>query len=88
MMGCHSVIDNPESVSRVAPPTRTMAAMRNATQESQTRSAPAWRAGIVSDSNAGDRLCVVGMLIGAVIAGSPPELNGADGPLGPRKEAT
>ncbi len=88
MMGCHSVIDSPESVSRVAPPTRIMAAMRNATQESQRRSAPAFRGGIVSASCAGDRLCVVGMLIGAVIAGSPSELNGANGPCGPRQEAT
>ena len=39
--GCHSVIDKPDSVSRVAPPTSTMAKISAATAKSHTRMA--WR---------------------------------------------
>src|ERR1700759_2281178 len=37
--GFHSVIDSPDSVSRVAPPTSTMIAISPATDHSQTRKA-------------------------------------------------
>src|SRR5262249_44786944 len=35
--GCHSTIDSPDSVRRVAPPTSTMATMRAAIATSHTR---------------------------------------------------
>ncbi|ODS00852.1 hypothetical protein AUC68_12945 [Methyloceanibacter methanicus] len=86
-MGCHSVMERPESVSRVAPPTRIMATMSSATIESQTRKAHTCRGGMASASNAGLRLCVWGILIGPVIAGSSPELNAGGGALRRRERA-
>src|ERR1700685_2864073 len=41
MTGFHSVIDNPDSVSRVAPPTKTMASTIAATAKSHSRIARA-----------------------------------------------
>ncbi|MCB1511238.1 MAG: hypothetical protein KDJ36_10075 [Hyphomicrobiaceae bacterium] len=38
--GCHSVIDSPESVKRVAPPTAIMATTSKAITASQTRIRP------------------------------------------------
>ena len=40
LIGFHSVIDRPDSVSRVAPPTTTIARIRSATIQSQMRMAP------------------------------------------------
>ena len=39
MIGCHSVIDSPEPVSRVAPPMPTITSTSSATSSSQTRTA-------------------------------------------------
>ena len=47
MIGCHSVMERPELVSRVAPPTRIMATMRSAMLASQRRKALAWPGAIV-----------------------------------------
>jgi hypothetical protein len=44
-IGFHSVIERPESVSLVAPPTRIMATMSAESAASQSLSARAWRAG-------------------------------------------
>ena len=41
--GFHSVMERPESVSRVAPPMRIIATMRSASAPSQRRKALAWR---------------------------------------------
>ena len=49
MIGFHSVMERPESVSRVAPPTRIMATIRSAMVPSQILSARAclaWHGGV------------------------------------------
>src|SRR5882672_7922982 len=53
--GFHSTIESPDSVSRVAPPTKTMAAISAATASSQARMARA--------EACGAEACVVGMVI-------------------------
>ena len=75
MIGCHSVMDRPESVSRVAPPTRIMATMRAAIAASQMRSARSCLA------RAGALCCRAAALwarvevIAGLIAGPRPRLN-------------
>ena len=75
MIGCHSVMDRPELVSRVAPPTRIMATMRAAIAASQMRSARSClaRAGALSCRAAA--LWARVEVIAGLIAGPRPRLN-------------
>src|SRR5262245_15420081 len=73
--GFHSVIERPESVSRVAPPTRVMATTRSATQESQSPKAP--RCGASRRVLAGRDLMLSAVVevMGGLIAAPSPKLN-------------
>src|SRR6266700_1403578 len=65
--GFHSTIDSPDSVSRVAPPTRTMANTSPATHHSHSPMArvavPAWRVGVVAFVGPGWGACMVPVLV-------------------------
>ncbi|ODR95439.1 hypothetical protein AUC69_02780 [Methyloceanibacter superfactus] len=77
MIGCHSVMDRPESVSRVAPPTRTMATMRTAMTPSQMRKPRTCRAGIAEACAPVFMPWAATSLMGRLIAALRPQLNRA-----------
>jgi hypothetical protein len=60
LTGCHSVIDRPDSVSRVAPPTSTMAKISAATAMSQRRIARRRMAWIEVGSRMSDACAAAG----------------------------
>ena len=63
MTGCHSVIERPESVSRVAPPTRIMTTIKAASAPSQMRSARSPRSGWRGLPVRGGEGCVEAMAV-------------------------
>ena len=75
MIGFHSVMERPESVSRVAPPTRIMATMSSASPASQILSARTCFAGILASPRGTATLCAMVDDMTAVITGVGRELN-------------
>ena len=75
MIGCHSVMERPESVSRVAPPTRIMATIRAAIAASQMRSARSCLAGTGALSCCAAALWAKVEVMAGLIAAPGPRLN-------------
>ncbi len=74
-IGCHSVMDRPESVSLVAPPIKIIATIRRASAPSHSLSARTWRAGMASSLLAPAMAAVEDM--SGLIAARGHELNSA-----------